>query len=81
MVQGGSTITQQLVKNDARASTRSTRASSGKFQELALAIRVEEKYTKDEILELYLNQVYFGNGVYGIGTAARVLLPQARLAS
>ena len=41
-----------------------------KFQELALAIRVEEKYTKEEIFELYLNQIYLGNGVYGIGTAS-----------
>ena len=41
-----------------------------KFQELALAIRVEQRYTKDQILALYLNDVYFGNGIYGIGTAA-----------
>ena len=41
-----------------------------KFQELALAIKVEHRYTKDQILSLYLNDVYFANGVYGIGTAA-----------
>ena len=41
-----------------------------KFQEAALAIRLERRYTKDEILELYLNGVYFGNGAYGIGTAS-----------
>ena len=37
---------------------------------MALAIRVEEKYTKDKILELYLNELYLGNGVYGFGTAS-----------
>ena len=47
------------------------RSFERKFQELALAIRAEEKYTKDEIFELYLNQIYLGNGVYGIGTAAK----------
>src|SRR5205085_6471387 len=41
-----------------------------KFQELAIAMRVEQKYTKDQILELYLNDVYLGNRQYGIGTAA-----------
>jgi membrane peptidoglycan carboxypeptidase len=66
--QGGSTLTQQLVKNvliDAPAQT-----FARKFQEAALAIRLENKYTKDEILELYVNEVYFGNGAYGIGTAS-----------
>ena len=41
-----------------------------KFQELALAQRVEQKYSKDQILEMYLNNVFLGNNVYGIGTAA-----------
>jgi membrane peptidoglycan carboxypeptidase len=68
IVQGGSTITQQLVKNTLQNSTDRTFAN--KFQELAIAIRVEQKYTKDQILELYLNQVYLGNGIYGMGTAA-----------
>ena len=49
-----------------RASTRASRAS----QELALAIRVEQRYSKERIFELYLNQVYMGNGVYGFGTAS-----------
>jgi membrane peptidoglycan carboxypeptidase len=69
VVQGGSTITQQLV-GATLGLNQFDQSFEGKFQELALAIRVEEKYTKPEILELYLNQVYFGNGVYGIGTAA-----------
>lgn len=68
IVQGGSTITQQLVK---RALTQdASETFERKFQELALALRVEQRYSKDEILQLYLNEVYLGNGVYGIGTAA-----------
>lgn len=66
--QGGSTITQQLVKNAIIGDTSQTFAR--KFQEAALALRLERRYTKDEILELYINDVYFGNGAYGIGTAA-----------
>ncbi|MEZ0234272.1 MAG: transglycosylase domain-containing protein [Actinomycetota bacterium] len=69
VVQGGSTITQQLV-GATLGLGQFDQSFEGKFQELALAIRVEEKYSKPEILELYLNQIYFGNGVYGIGTAA-----------
>ena len=68
-MQGGSTITQQLVKNTLGLDPYDL-SFERKFQELALAIRVEEKYTKEEIFELYLNQVYLGNGVYGIGTAS-----------
>lgn len=68
VVQGGSTITQQLVKNTLGVGT--DQSFERKFQELALAIRVEQKYTKDQILELYLNEIYLGNGVYGIGTAS-----------
>ncbi|GIU97637.1 MAG: hypothetical protein KatS3mg013_1440 [Actinomycetota bacterium] len=87
IVQGGSTITQQLVKNTLGLDP-TDQSFERKFQELALALRVEERYSKDEILELYLNQVYLGNGVYGIGTAARfyfrtspadLTLPQAAL--
>ncbi|MFN8232367.1 MAG: transglycosylase domain-containing protein [Actinomycetota bacterium] len=66
--QGGSTITTQLVKNAITEDVSTT--FQRKFQELALALRVEQAYTKDEILALYLNDVYLGNGVYGIGTAA-----------
>ena len=68
VVQGGSTITQQLVKNAITGDTSQT--FQRKFQELALAINVEQRYTKDQILSLYLNDVYFANGVYGLGTAA-----------
>jgi penicillin-binding protein 1A len=68
VVQGGSTITQQLVKNSLQNTY--SRTFANKFQELAISLRVEQQYTKDQIFELYLNQIYLGNGVYGIGTAA-----------
>jgi membrane peptidoglycan carboxypeptidase len=68
VIQGGSTITQQLVKNFLE--NTDSRTFANKFQELAIALRVEQKYTKAQILELYMNQIYLGNGVYGIGTAA-----------
>ena len=65
--EGGSTIAQQTVKNiflsEERTFTR-------KAEELALAVQLERNYTKDEILEIYLNTIYFGAGAYGIGQAA-----------
>ena len=76
VVQGGSTITQQLV-GATLGVDQFDQSFEGKFQELALAIRVEEKYSKKEILELYLNQIYFGNGIYGIGTAAEFYFQKA----
>jgi penicillin-binding protein 1A len=68
VVQGGSTITQQLVKLAVLEDSSQTAAR--KFQEAAIANCLERRYTKDEIFELYLNEVYMGNGVYGVGTAA-----------
>jgi penicillin-binding protein 1A len=65
--QGGSTITQQLVKNVIVGNERSL---DRKIREARYAIALERERTKREILELYLNEAYFGNGVYGIGTAA-----------
>ncbi len=65
--QGGSTITQQLVKN---ALLTSARDLERKKKEIPLAIRLEEQLTKDEILERYLNTVYFGSGAYGVQAAA-----------
>ncbi len=67
VVQGGSTITQQLAKNLFLSSKRSF---GRKFEEFILALWLETKFKKDEILELYLNRVYFGSGNYGIGAAA-----------
>lgn len=65
---GGSTITQQLTKNALLSSERTYRR---KIEELFLAIEIEKKYTKDEILEMYLNQVYFGHGAYGVQKASK----------
>ena len=66
-VQGGSTITQQLVKN--LFLTRE-RTLTRKAKEAILAAEITRRYTKDEILEVYLNEVYFGNLAYGLGAAA-----------
>ncbi|WP_274423779.1 transglycosylase domain-containing protein [Chelativorans sp. YIM 93263] len=68
LAQGGSTITQQLAKNLFLSSERTIER---KVQELLLAFWLEQKYTKDQILEMYLNRVYFGSGAYGVEAAAR----------
>ena len=65
--QGGSTITQQLAKNVFLSSDRTMKR---KVQELLLAFWLEWKFTKDEILTLYLNRVYFGAGAYGVDAAS-----------
>ena len=67
-VQGGSTITQQLAKN---LFLNSERTFSRKFREMGLALWLETRFEKDQILELYLNRVYFGAQAYGIDQAAR----------
>jgi len=66
-VQGGSTLTQQLAKN---LFLKPDRTLERKIEEAILAVYLETRYTKDEILTLYLNRVYFGAGVYGIGAAS-----------
>ena len=68
VAQGGSTITQQLAKN---LFLTQERTLTRKVQELVLAVWLERKYSKTEILELYLNRVYFGAGAYGIEAAAQ----------
>ena len=68
VVQGGSTITQQLAKNLFLGPERTLRR---KIQETILALWLEQRYTKDEILSIYLNRVYFGAGAYGVEAAAR----------
>ena len=66
--QGGSTITQQLIKNTYLTSERTT---SRKLQEMAYALVLEQRYTKDQILERYLNEVYYGQQSYGVADAAK----------
>ena len=66
-MQGGSTLTQQLAKN---LFLTQERTLSRKIQEAILAVWLEHKYTKDQILELYLNRVYFGSGAFGVEAAA-----------
>ena len=85
VVQGGSTITQQLAKN---LFLRPERTYVRKLQEVVYAVWLEQRFSKDEILELYINRVYFGGGTYGVEAASRryfgkssrfVTLPQAAL--
>ena len=85
VVQGGSTITQQVARNIFLTPDQTLRR---KLQEAALAWRIEQVMSKDEILDLYLNRVYFGEGAYGVEAASQVYfgrsarqltLPQAAL--
>ncbi|MCY7399161.1 MAG: transglycosylase domain-containing protein, partial [Sphingomonas bacterium] len=66
--QGGSTITQQLARN---IFLTNSRTFGRKVKEAVLALAIEGKFSKDQILELYLNRVYFGGGAYGIDAASR----------
>ena len=78
IVEGGSTITQQLVKNTIGTDERTL---GRKIREAELAYQLESRYTKDQILAMYLNTVYFGQGAYGIEAAATTYFsrPAARL--
>jgi 1A family penicillin-binding protein len=67
-IQGGSTITQQLVKNALLTSDRNYKR---KYQEILLAVKLEHRYTKDQILEMYLNEIYYGQGSSGVDAAAQ----------
>jgi len=67
IIEGGSTITQQL----ARASLSSERTYDRKIREILLAAQIEQRYTKAQILELYLNTVYLGDGYYGVEAASQ----------
>ncbi|ESS01780.1 penicillin-binding protein 1A [Limosilactobacillus fermentum NB-22] len=70
-MQGGSTITQQLVKLSVFSTAASDQTFKRKAQEAWLAINVERHFTKNQILDFYINKVYMGNGVYGMKTAAQ----------
>ena len=85
VVQGGSTITQQFVKNSL---VHSQRTIARKLKEAALAWQLEHRWSKTRILTAYLNTIYFGNGAYGVQTAAqtyfghgasKLTLPEAAL--
>ena len=69
LAEGGSTITQQLVKNKHLSAEKTI---DRKVQEGLLAMEYEKKYTKSQILEMYFNEIYFGNGAWGIAQAARL---------
>jgi penicillin-binding protein 2A len=69
VVQGGSTITQQLVKNTFLTSEK---ALSRKVKEAVISFTLERKYTKQEILQMYLNRIYFGHGAYGVQAASEL---------
>jgi penicillin-binding protein 1A len=78
-MEGGSTLTQQLAKN---LFLTQERTLSRKIQEAILALWLERKYSKDQILELYLNRVYFGSGAFGVEAAAQKYFGKsARLAT
>ncbi|MCX7971408.1 MAG: transglycosylase domain-containing protein, partial [Negativicutes bacterium] len=67
--EGASTITQQLARNALLSQEQTFRR---KIQEIFLALQIERQYSKDEILEMYLNQIYFGNGAYGVEAASEL---------
>ncbi len=68
IVEGGSTITQQLAKN---LFLTPSKTLERKIKEMMLAFKIENSYSKDEILELYLNEIYLGHGAYGVQAAAK----------
>ena len=69
LVEGGSTITQQLIKNKYLSGEKSL---DRKVREGLMAVEFEQKYTKRQILEMYFNEIYYGNGAWGIGQASRI---------
>ncbi|UQS83568.1 transglycosylase domain-containing protein [Bombilactobacillus thymidiniphilus] len=69
-LQGGSTLTQQLIKLSVFSTKKSDQTMKRKMQEVWLAAKVERDFSKDQILEFYMNKVYMANGVYGFQTAA-----------
>ncbi|WP_167528021.1 penicillin-binding protein 1A [Desulfosarcina alkanivorans] len=77
-VEGASTITQQLAKTLFLSREKTL---TRKIKEAILAIQLERRYTKDELLALYLNQIYFGSGAYGVESAARLFFgkPASRM--
>ena len=71
IIEGGSTITQQLAKN---LFLTPERTLSRKIPEVLLTLQLEINYSKEDILTMYLNQIYFGHGAYGVETASGIFL-------
>ena len=69
LAEGGSTITQQLIKNRYLSSEKTI---GRKYEEARMAMEYEQKYTKKQILEMYFNEIYYGNGAWGIAQASRL---------
>lgn len=69
LAEGGSTITQQLIKNRYLSSEKTLER---KYEEARMALEYEQKYTKKQILEMYFNEIYYGNGAWGIAQASRL---------
>ena len=70
-IEGGSTITMQLVRNTVISDEMQERTYERKVREIYISLKVEELYTKDEILQMYLNTINYGSGAYGIEAAAK----------
>ena len=70
MSQGGSTLTQQVARSELFIDSKETSVTR-KIKEIILAFKLEQRYTKEEILEAYVNQIFFGFGSYGVESAAR----------
>ena len=70
IAQGGSTISNQLIKNTHLSGEKTIKR---KIQEAKITLELERKYSKDQILEMYLNVIYFGKGIYGVGDACRII--------
>ncbi|MBL8008907.1 MAG: transglycosylase domain-containing protein, partial [Ignavibacteria bacterium] len=75
--EGASTITQQLARNLYRTEIGQAISLTRKLREAITAVQIEKTYTKDEILLLYLNQVYFGRGAYGVEAAAKTFFDKS----
>ncbi|WP_370583420.1 transglycosylase domain-containing protein, partial [Olsenella sp. CU969] len=69
--EGASTIDQQLVRNTVLSDEQFDRTLKRKVREAYIAVEMEKKYSKDQILNMYLNTIYYGNGAYGIEAAAK----------
>jgi penicillin-binding protein 1A len=77
--EGASTLTQQLARNSYPAGLGTKKSLHRKLLEAVLAVRIERNYTKDEILEAYVNRIYFGSTVYGVETASQTYFSKSAL--